>query len=89
MKASETRTSRRPRRLVLQVGLSLAAAIAFQPRSARLRLGGGALRPDNAGESIAGTPSRSDVTANEGTWTACRRCRSPIAGCAVRPTVVP
>ena len=72
MNASETRTPRRPRRLLLQVGLSLAAAIALT--AAFLPGSGSAVAlvpPDNAGEpTIVGNAIEGrTLTANEGTWT--------------------
>jgi hypothetical protein len=72
MNALETRTPRRPRRLLLQVGLSLAAAIALT--AAFLPGSGSAVAlvpPDNTGEpSIVGNAIEGrTLTANEGTWT--------------------
>jgi hypothetical protein len=72
MNAFETRTPRRPRRLLLQVGLSLAAAIAMT--AAFLPGSGSAVAlvpPDNAGEpSIVGDAIEGrTLTANQGAWT--------------------
>src|SRR5688572_23281606 len=72
MNASETRTPRRPRRLLLQVGLTLAAAAAL---TAALLPGSGSAvalvppsntaEPSIVGEAIEGRT----LTANRGTWT--------------------
>jgi hypothetical protein len=90
MQASETRTPRRPSRLLLQVGLSLAAAVAL---TAALLPGSGSavalVPPDNTGEpSIAGNAIEGrTLTANQGTWSgttpmsfAYRWLRCPIDG---------
>ena len=71
MHASETRTPRRPRRLLLQVGLSLAAAVAL---TAALLPGSGSavalVPPNNTAEpSIVGNAIEGrTLTANQGTW---------------------
>ena len=71
MNASETRTPRRPRRLLLQVGLSLAAAVALT--AAFLPGSGSAVAlvpPTNTAEpSIVGDAVEGrTLTANRGTW---------------------
>jgi hypothetical protein len=71
MHASETRTPRRPRQLLLQVGLTLAAAAAL---TAALLPGSGSavalVPPDNTAEpSIVGEAVEGrTLTANRGTW---------------------
>ena len=71
MHASETRTPRRPRRLLLKVGLSLAGAVAL---TAALLPGSGSavalVPPNNTAEpSIVGNAIEGrTLTANQGTW---------------------